>query len=109
MGVVPKSRHSFKILFYIGAGLTAGVALARLFFAESKQFIEAKRANSEISGRVKVRLFATDARKILKEYWRRMIYAIILMAIFNYVIPPPCTECVLSPLGYGLIMFCVSR
>lgn len=88
MGVVPKSRHSFKILFYIGAGLTAGVALARLFFAESKQFIEAKKANSEISGRVKVRLFATDARKILKEYWRRMIYAIILMAIFNYVIPP---------------------
>lgn len=89
MGIVPKSKHSFKILFFIGAGLTAGVAVVRLFFAESKQFIEAKKANSEITSRVRVRLFVADARKILKEYWRRMIYAIILMSIFNYVIPPP--------------------
>ena len=99
MGIVPKSRHSFKILFFIGSGLTAGVALARLFFAESKQFIEAKEANSETTGRVRVHLFIADARKILKEYWRRMIYAIILMAIFNYVIPPPPLHRVV---GHGL-------
>jgi hypothetical protein len=26
-----------------------------------------------------------DAKKILKEYWKRMLYAIVLMALFNYV------------------------
>ncbi|KAI5813219.1 major facilitator superfamily domain-containing protein [Pyronema omphalodes] len=84
MGVVPKSKHSFKILFYIGAALTAAVAVARLFFGESKQFVEAKK-NSEIKGTVKVKLFLADAKKIMKEYWKRTLYAILLMGLFNYM------------------------
>ncbi|KAA8906721.1 major facilitator superfamily domain-containing protein [Sphaerosporella brunnea] len=86
MGVVPNSKHSFKMLYYIGAGLTFAVALARCCFPESKQFIEAKRnGGDEISGKMKVRLFMNDARKILREYWKRCIYAVILMALFNYM------------------------
>jgi SHS family lactate transporter-like MFS transporter len=84
MGIVPNSKHSFKMLYYLGAGLTLAVAIARCFFAESKQFIEAKR-HSEVTGKVKVKLFMADVRKILKEYWKRMVYAVILMALFNYV------------------------
>jgi SHS family lactate transporter-like MFS transporter len=84
MGIVPNSKHSFKMLYYLGAGLTFSVAIARCFFGESKQFIEAKR-HSEVTGKVKVRLFMADVRKILKEYWKRMVYAVILMALFNYV------------------------
>ncbi|KAF8536871.1 MFS general substrate transporter [Trichophaea hybrida] len=84
MSIVPNSKPGFKTLFYIGAALTAAVAVARLFFAESKQFVEAKK-NSEVTGKVKVTLFIADAKKILKEYWKRMVYAIILMALFNYI------------------------
>lgn len=84
MGVVPGSKHGFKMLFWIGGGLTAAVAFARMCFGESQQFVEAKK-NNEIRGAQKVRLFMTDARKIMKEYWKRMIYAVILMALFNYV------------------------
>lgn len=88
MSIVPASKHSFKMLYWLGAGLTAAVAVARLFFAESQQFIDAKK-NSEVTGKVKIRLFMTDAKKILREYWKRMVYAIILMALFNYVTIPP--------------------
>jgi SHS family lactate transporter-like MFS transporter len=84
MSIVPNSKPGFKTLFYIGAALTAAVAFARLFFAESKQFVEAKK-NSEVTGKLKVSLFMVDAKKILKEYWKRMLYAIVLMALFNYV------------------------
>jgi SHS family lactate transporter-like MFS transporter len=54
--VVPNSRYSWKSLFCIGAGLTAAVAIARLFFPESKQFIEAKQSGGQITGRKKARL-----------------------------------------------------
>ena len=84
MSLVPKSKYSFKLLYFIGAGMTAAVAVARLFFPESQQFIEAKK-NSEITGKLKIQLFMNDARKILKEYWKRMIYGFILMALFNYM------------------------
>jgi SHS family lactate transporter-like MFS transporter len=84
MGIVPNSKHSFKMLYYLGAGLTMAVAIARCFFGESKQFIEAKKHN-EVTGKVKIQLFMADTQKILKEYWKRMVYAIILMALFNYM------------------------
>ncbi|KAI5805792.1 major facilitator superfamily domain-containing protein [Geopyxis carbonaria] len=84
MGIVPKSKHSFKILFYLGAGLTAAVALLRLPFGESKQFIEQKSQRSELSGRARVRMFVADAKQVLRAYWRRCVYAIIMMALFNY-------------------------
>lgn len=84
MGIVPKSSHSFKILFYLGAGLTAAVALARLPFPESKQFLESRKKNPEITGKVKFQQFRKEAKVILKEYWKKVIYAVIMMALFNY-------------------------
>jgi MFS family permease len=38
--VVPKSKHGWKALFFIGAGLTGGVAIIRCFFPESKLYLE---------------------------------------------------------------------
>jgi SHS family lactate transporter-like MFS transporter len=84
MGIVPNSRHGFKILFYLGAGLTAAVSLARLPFPESKQFLERKKNSPKISGKIKIQQFQKEAGLIMKEYWKKMIYAVILMALFNY-------------------------
>ena len=90
MGIVPHSKHGFKILFYLGAGLTAAVAFARMAFGESKQFVEARRLqqDAEITGTVKVQLFWADVKKIMREYWKKMVYAVIMMALFNYASPP---------------------
>jgi len=86
--VVPTNSHSWKALFYIGAGATLGVAVMRLFFPESKQFLaqrERARLNPElkVTGSKKIKAFAADTKKILKTYWRKCIYACILMALFN--------------------------
>lgn len=83
--VVPNSSQSWKALFFIGAGLTFSVAIARLFFPESKQFIEAKRSGEQATGGKKVKLFWQDGKKIMKEYWKRALYAIIMMALFNFM------------------------
>lgn len=79
--LVPGSPHSWKILFYIGAGLTMAVALARFCFPESRQFVEQKRNGESAQGRQKVKLFWADGKKIMKEYWKRAIYAIIMMGM----------------------------
>ena len=84
MDLVPKSKHSFKLLFYLGAGLTLAVALARLPFPESKQFLERKKNAEAISGKEKIRSFTREGKAVMKQYWKRTLYAIIMMALFNY-------------------------
>lgn len=88
MDIVPRSKFGFKILFYIGAVWTAIVALSRLCFGESRQFIEKrkheKENNIKVNGKVKVQSFIKEGKQVLREYWKRCIYAVILMALFNY-------------------------
>ena len=83
MGIVPNSIHGHKILFYLGAGLTAAVALGRLPFPESKQFLERQRI-SEISGKQKVQNFEKEAKAMFKVYWKQALYAVVMMALFNF-------------------------
>lgn len=89
MGIVPNSKHGFKILYYLGGGLTVGVAVARLFFGESKQFIEAKK-NPEMTGKFRTQRFILDAKKIFRVCWRRCLYTILLLMLFIYVCAPLC-------------------
>jgi len=79
--VVPNSAQSWKALFFIGAGLTLCVAIARVLFPESRQFIEAKRSGEQATGRKKVKLFWQDGKSIMKEYWKRAVYAVVMMGI----------------------------
>lgn len=82
--VVPGSPYTWKMLFYIGAGLTLAVAFARLLFPESKQFIEEKRTGENPRGKQKVKLFWADGKKIMREYWRRALYAIVMMGMMTF-------------------------
>ncbi|RPA96564.1 MFS general substrate transporter [Choiromyces venosus 120613-1] len=83
--IVPNSPHSWRALFFIGAGLTLAVAVARLFFPESRQFIEAKKSGEQATGKKKVKLFWQDGKEIMKEYWKRALYAVVMMALFNFM------------------------
>ena len=82
--VVPHSFLSWRAIFYTGATLTASVGVVRMFFPESKQFLEQReraRQNPElqISGKEKVKAFTDDGKKIFKIYWKKGVYACILM------------------------------
>jgi len=86
--VVPHSSLHWESLFYTGAALTAAVGIARMFFPESKQFLEQReraRQNPElqVTGTEKVKAFTSDAKKILRIHWKKSVYACILMALFN--------------------------
>jgi putative sialic acid transporter len=75
------STNSWKIVFWIGTGLSIGVGIIRLFFPESQQFIAAKKAGK---GKTSPAAFWLETRKMLAQEWRMCIYCIILMTWFNY-------------------------
>jgi hypothetical protein len=73
--------NSWKLVFWVGAGISIGVGLIRALFPESPQFVEAKKA-----GLAKTRdlgLFFRDSKKMIRQEWRLSIYCIVLMTWFN--------------------------
>lgn len=81
------SVNSWKTVFWIGAGLSIGVGILRIFFPESKQFIEArkhKKEHPELYKDAGARAFWSDCKKMLVKEWRMCIYCIVLMTWFNY-------------------------
>ncbi|KAI1372360.1 carboxylic acid transport protein [Hypoxylon crocopeplum] len=72
--------ETWKIVFWIAAGLSIGAGLVRCFFPESKQFREAKAAGHHISARD----FWKETKLMLAAEWRMCVYCIILMTWFNY-------------------------
>lgn len=81
------STESWKIVFWIGAGLSIGVGLIRALFHESPQFIEARRhkkEHPELHRDAGAAAFWRECKKMLVKEWRMCIYCIILMTWFNY-------------------------
>ncbi|KAF8610771.1 MFS general substrate transporter [Ceratobasidium sp. AG-I] len=82
MTIAPRGgADGFKDLFYIGAGASFFVGFARMCFPESEQFLRAKE-QGEKGGHTKQ--FMKEAGIVIKTQWRRIIYACILMALFNF-------------------------
>ncbi|KAI2993482.1 hypothetical protein CBS147346_10940 [Aspergillus niger] len=75
------ATDSWKTVFWIAAGISLGVGVIRIFFPESKQFIEAKKA-----GRVSSDpgAFWRETKQMLAQEWKMCIYCVILMTWFNY-------------------------
>ncbi|OLL22287.1 Carboxylic acid transporter [Neolecta irregularis DAH-3] len=78
--IVPKSPHSFKSLFFIGAGLTVLVALVRFMFPESEQYRRDKDLGK--SGN-HTKAFIEEAKIMLKTHWPRLAYACLLLTVMN--------------------------
>ncbi|RYP13813.1 hypothetical protein DL765_006685 [Monosporascus sp. GIB2] len=74
------STESWKIVFWIAAGLSIAAGLLRCCFPESKQFLESKKEGHKISAGD----FWAETRSMLRQEWRMCIYCIILMSWFNY-------------------------
>lgn len=74
------STESWKIVFWIAAGLSMAAGLLRCCFPESKQFLETKKNGHKISAGD----FWAETKSMLAREWRMCIYCIILMTWFNY-------------------------
>jgi len=81
------ATNTWKIIFWIGAGLSIGVGFVRMLFPESKQFIEARRHKKEHPEMYKnagAGAFWKECKKMLAREWKMCIYCIFLMTWFNY-------------------------
>lgn len=72
---------SWKIVFWIGAGLSIAVGLIRMLFPESQQFIEAKKRGKKASS---PGAFWRETRVMLAKEWKMCVYCIFLMTWFNF-------------------------
>ncbi|KAF2644515.1 carboxylic acid transport protein-like protein [Massarina eburnea CBS 473.64] len=75
------STDSWKTVFWGGAGVSIGVGVIRIFFPESQQFIDAKKAGKRTKA---PGVFWNETKRMLGAEWRMCIYCIVLMTWFNY-------------------------
>lgn len=75
------STDSWKTVFWVGTALSISVGLARIFFPESRQFIEAKIAGKQAAT---PGAFWNETKIMLGKEWRMCVYCVILMTWFNY-------------------------
>lgn len=71
----------YQMLTSPPAGISIGVGIIRMFFPESRQFIEAKKAGKKATS---PGAFWRDVRKMLAQEWKMCVYCVILMTWFNY-------------------------
>ncbi|TKY86371.1 hypothetical protein EX895_004520 [Sporisorium graminicola] len=79
--------HNWRILFFLGSGLSALAAVVRLLLPESELFLrqKAQRDASGAIGKSKAKVFITELKEMLKTHWLRCIYGILLMTGFNFL------------------------
>ncbi|TKA31665.1 hypothetical protein B0A50_01743 [Salinomyces thailandicus] len=73
--------NTWKIVFWIAAGLSIGVGCVRILFPESKQFRQRKEEGHES---VTPAVFWQETKGILAHQWKLCLYCIFLMTWFNY-------------------------
>lgn len=74
-------QDTWKIVFWIAAGLSIAAGLIRCCFPESEQFIAAKKNKEQ---HITAGDFWKETKSMLATEWKMCIYCIILMTWFNY-------------------------
>lgn len=77
---VPVSSHGWRVLFWLGAGLSLFAAIVRACLPESEVFLRLKRERDERGeSSNKAKTFWLETKKMLKTHWLRCIYGVLLM------------------------------
>ncbi|KAJ4288215.1 hypothetical protein N0V88_007404 [Collariella sp. IMI 366227] len=74
--------ESWKTVFWIAAGISILVGIIRIFFPESKQFLEARKAGKQ--NQASAGAFWRETKIMLAQEWKMCIYCILLMTWFNF-------------------------
>ena len=80
--VVPKTKYTWRALFWCTSMISAQAALIRALVPESAVFLRAKEQERAAGGTTgeKTKIFIHQVRKMLKSHWKLCVYAILLMA-----------------------------
>ncbi|KAF8836171.1 MFS general substrate transporter [Paxillus ammoniavirescens] len=85
--LVSYSVHTWRTLFWTGAGITFFAAVLRSCLPESAVFLRAKaieRAKGTNTSQ-KTKIFLKETKEMLKLHWKLCIYAVLLMTGFNFL------------------------
>ncbi|KAH8992587.1 MFS general substrate transporter [Lactarius hatsudake] len=85
--LVPKLNGNWRVLFWTTSGISAFAAVIRALVPESEVFLRAKaleRSSGASTGK-KTKVFIRQVREMLKQHWALCIYAVLLMAGFNFL------------------------
>ncbi|CAE6449479.1 unnamed protein product [Rhizoctonia solani] len=93
LGLVPHNPHSWRALFWFGSAVSFVAAVLRALLPESAVFLRAKAARKELEAREgksvggpsKTKVFLHETGQMLKTHWLLCIYAVLLMAGFNFL------------------------
>jgi MFS transporter, SHS family, lactate transporter len=80
--LVPKTRYTWRALFWTTSTISVSAAILRAVVPESEVFLRAKaqdRAHGGNTGK-KTKVFMSQVGAMLKMHWSLCIYAILLMA-----------------------------
>ncbi|EZF28420.1 Carboxylic acid transporter [Trichophyton interdigitale] len=79
------STDSWKVVFWIGAGISCLSGVIRIFLPESKQFLAARKARKEgKKSAASPGKFWRDTKEMLAKDWKLVVYCIFLMTWFNF-------------------------
>jgi SHS family lactate transporter-like MFS transporter len=80
--LVPKTRYSWRVLFWTTAGISSFAAVIRALIPESEVFLRAKAQERVVgrSTRKKTKVFINQVGAMLKVHWGLCIYSVLLMA-----------------------------
>ena len=84
--LIPKT--TWRNQFRTSASISGFAAILRLGLPESQAFLRAraeKQAQTEKSSQSKTRVFFSEVGQMLKDHWLLSIYAVLLMAGFNFL------------------------
>jgi SHS family lactate transporter-like MFS transporter len=85
--LVPHNPHKWRAMFWTGSSLLFTSAVLRALLPESAVFLRAKAKqkakNTDTSK--KTQIFLRELKEMLKQHWLLCLYAVLLMAGFNFL------------------------
>ncbi|KAG0708459.1 carboxylic acid transporter protein [Suillus ampliporus] len=81
------AKHTWRVLFWTGAGITFFAAVIRALLPESEFFLRAKEQEKARGTNTshKTKIFLHETKEMLKRHWLLCIYAVLLMTGFNFL------------------------
>jgi SHS family lactate transporter-like MFS transporter len=97
--LVPHTKHSWRSLFWVAAGVSFAAGTFRALLPESPLFLRAQHEREqakrlalergespvELSAGNKTRIFMHETGNMLKRHWKLSVYAVLLMTGFNFL------------------------
>ncbi|KAF8812883.1 carboxylic acid transporter protein [Phlegmacium glaucopus] len=83
--LVPRVSAGWRALFWASCAISTSAAILRAILPESEVFLRAKRAEKSADTSRKTDVFIQESKAMLKKHWLLCIYAVMLMAGFNFL------------------------